>query len=89
MSLWMLAPLRGRGRVAIRIAHLEDRARRLVFDEAAETEVREEWRCARCAGWVPDDAVTWMESGKRLGDAPEMFAYCGPCSTMPRRRLRR
>jgi hypothetical protein len=90
----MFTSLRG-GPVAIRIARLEDRARRLVFDEAAPAQMRHEWRCARCAGWVPDEAVTWIASGKRLADAPEMFAYCEyceycePCSATPFRRLRR
>jgi hypothetical protein len=87
MPLWMLMPLRGRP-VALRISSVADRPRRMVLDEADPELVREEWRCARCARWVDGDAVTWASSGKEVGNAPELFAYCAPCGTQPERRLR-
>ncbi len=84
----MLTPLRGQP-IALRIATLSDRPRRLVADDADPELIREEWRCARCARWVPCDAVTWFPSGKAIGNVPELFAFCAPCGTQPERRLRR
>src|SRR4051812_37473543 len=80
--------LRGRP-VALRITNVEHRPRRLVLDDADPDAIREEWRCARCAHWVADDAVTWAPSGEDIGNVPELFAYCTPCGTQPERRLRR
>jgi hypothetical protein len=88
MSLWILTPLRGRN-VALRIASFTDRPRRLVLDDADPDEVHEEWRCARCARWVTTESVAWSPSGKEVGNAPELFAFCTPCGNHPERRLRR
>jgi hypothetical protein len=88
MALWILTPLRGRP-AAFRIASITDRPRRLVLDDIDRDEIHEEWRCARCARWVPGDLVTWSPSGKEIGNVPEVFAFCAPCGDQPERRLRR
>jgi hypothetical protein len=78
MALWMLTSL-SRGRVAIRIRHAGDRARRVVLDEALP-EVWEEWRCSRCGRWFPSETISLVESGRAVAGTPEVTTYCGLCS---------
>jgi hypothetical protein len=78
MTLWMLTPV-SEGRVAIRIRHHEDRARRVVLDNSDADEVREEWRCSRCGGWFPREAVSLVRTGRVVAGVPEILAYCAPC----------
>ncbi|MBA3258546.1 MAG: hypothetical protein H0T68_03645 [Gemmatimonadales bacterium] len=85
MSLWMLTPVSG-GRVAVRIQHANDRARRVVLDDTLPEEVREEWRCSRCRVWFAREAITLVESGRAIAGAPEISAYCAPCKGAPRLR---
>ena len=83
MPLWMLTPLH-EGRVALRIRHAHDRARRVVLDDAVPDPVREEWRCSGCSGWFARDAVTLLESGRAVAGVPEVSAYCVPCIAVSR-----
>jgi len=78
MSLWVMQRREG-GRVAIRIQHAKDRPRRLVFDDAKPDEFREEWRCSGCGGWFGRNAVTWVESGRLVGEVHEVVSYCARC----------
>jgi hypothetical protein len=78
MSLWVVQHREG-GRVAIRIQHAKDRPRRLVFDDAKPEDFREEWRCGGCSQWFERDAVTWVESGRLIGEVHEVLAYCARC----------
>jgi hypothetical protein len=87
VTFWWLTSLRGRS-VALRIAGIADRPRRLVLDEGDPDQIREEWRCASCAGWVASDAVTWALSGRNVGTAPELLTYCNSCGAGPEGRPR-
>jgi hypothetical protein len=77
MTLWMLTSV-SQGRVAIRILHPGDRARRLVLDDQLP-EVREEWRCSQCSRWWPSEPISLVESGRAVAGAREIAAYCASC----------
>jgi rubrerythrin len=79
----MVRPLHGE-RVAIRIERRRDRTHRLMFEDLRQRVLREEWRCVQCGGWFEQDGVTWVESGRTISGALEVFPTCLTCSSTPR-----